>query len=94
MKSNNNRSNSILTKNIDSQSQERTVQYLNRSEKRSVTDVVHPILPTAKRRSPSLSTVDQKLQANNDEEVYREKKNYLLAEFESVLTEISKKHFR
>jgi hypothetical protein len=89
LKSNNNRSNSLLTKNIDSQNQERTVQHL----KRSLTDVGHPTLPTAKRRSPSLSPIDQTLQANNHEQVYREKKNYLLAEFESVLTEISKKQF-
>ena len=77
---------------------ERTVQHINHittvSEKRSLTDVIHPTLITTKRRSllsPSLSTIDQTIQANNNEQVYQQKKNYLLDEFESVLTQISKK---
>lgn len=49
--------------------------------KRSLTDKNRSIL-----RSSS-STMDQ---TNKEEQVHQGKKNYLLAEFESVLTEISK----
>jgi len=80
--------------NIDNQNNKKVNHLITASEKRSLNDVLHPGLITAKHRSvllSSSSTMNQTRQTNRKEQVYQRKKNYLLAEFESVLTQISKK---
>lgn len=58
------------------------------AEKRSPTDVLHPALIAAQHQSlllPSSSPMNPIRQTTNEQST-----NYLLAEFESVLTQISK----
>jgi len=80
--------------NIDNQNNKKVNHLITASEKRSLNDVLHPALITAKHRSvllSSSSTMNQTRQTNREEQIHQRKKNYLLAEFESVLTQISKK---
>ncbi|CAF0813879.1 unnamed protein product [Adineta steineri] len=89
-------SNPLLSKNINSNENKQSVNHLRiGSEKRSSNDILLPTFSTAKRRSiviPSLSiTTNQTLEINNNKRIQEDKTNYLLAEFESVLTQISKK---
>ncbi len=86
-------SNNRLSTNIE-KSVERVNHSMTVSEKRPLKDILHPTLITTKHQSlllSSSSTMNQIRQINNEEEIHQRKKNYLLAEFESVLTQISNK---
>jgi hypothetical protein len=61
----------------------------SRKNEKSIDDVNHLTTITDKHRSLLLPSSSR--QVNNNEQVQQRKKNYLLAEFESVLTQISKK---
>jgi hypothetical protein len=88
---NNNRSNSIPSTDIHSRNNGKSVQHDTPSEKQSLTNTLNPALITSEQQSlffPSSCTINQTAQQEQ-----QRKKNYLLAEFESVLTQISKKQF-
>jgi len=89
-------SNNTLSTNIVNTNNEKSVNHsMTVSEKRSLKNVLHPALITTKHQSlllsSSSSTMNQTRQINNEEQIHQRKKNYLLAEFESVLTRISNK---